>query len=70
MLNSSLLKQYQPIRCNESLDVATKGICQKPLLASSLLNTAVPANWASVSSTAGKRYTYLNTLEFSGFKSM
>ena len=57
MLNASLLKQYRPkgvMKVVKCIDVAAKGICQKPLFAFSLLNTATPANWASVSSTTGK----------------
>ena len=51
MPNGSLLKQYRPkgvIKVVKCLDVVAKGICQKPLLVSGLLNTAAPVNWASV----------------------
>ena len=54
MPNGSLLKQYQPkgvMKIIKFFDVAAKGICQKLLLASGLLNTTTPANWASVSSS-------------------
>ena len=46
-----------------------RGICQNPLLASSLEKTLAPASWANVSFTLGSGCTSLSTLVLSGFKS-
>ena len=69
---SSLLKQYWlwgVIKVVSSLDLCASGICQKQLLASSLLNTLAPVNWASVSSTLGRGWSSLNTLSLLDFRS-
>ena len=52
-----------------SQELSSRGTCQKPLLASSLLNTVAPASWASVLSTFGRGCVSLNTLSFSHRKS-
>lgn len=63
--NSSLLKQYHPdgvmkvVRSHELMD---NGICQKPLLASSLLNIFTPLSCARISLTLGRRCISLNVL--------
>ena len=70
--NGSLLKQYFPngvmkvVRCQE---VSANGICQKLLLASSLLKTAAPESWARVLSTWGKGCVSRSTLSLRGFRS-
>ena len=56
MPNGNLLKQNRPygvINVVKSLDSVAKGICQKSLLASSLLNIVAPVSWAKVVSTFG-----------------
>ena len=50
-------------------DSGDSGICQNPLLASSLLKMVAPASCASASSTLGIGCTSHNTLSLSGFKS-
>ena len=70
--NGSLLKQKHPkgvIKVVSSLDSSASGICQNPLLASSLLNTVAPDSCAKVVSTFGIGCTSHKTLSFRGFKS-
>ena len=43
------------------LDSLANGICQKPLLGSSLENTLAPVSWADVSSTFGMGWGSRNT---------
>ena len=50
-------------------DFLASGIHQKPLFASSLLETAVPDNCAKVSSTFGSGCTSRRTLSFNGSRS-
>ena len=51
MPNGNLLKQNWPygvINVVKSLDSLAKGICQKPLLASCLLNIVAPVSWGQL----------------------
>ena len=69
--NGNLLKQNLPkglMKVVSNLDSLARGICQNPLLASSLLNTVAPDNRASIVSTLGMRCTSLNTFSFSGLR--
>ena len=57
MLNGCLLKQYRPngvMNVVRSRDSSLSGICQNPLLASSLENTCAPESEAKVTSTFGR----------------
>ena len=70
----SLLKQYLPysvMKVVSNRDFLESGICQNPLLASSLLNTLAPVSCASVNilSTWGRGWTSRRTLSLRGFKS-
>lgn len=68
----SLLKQYLPngdINVVSSLDFSARRICQKPMLASSLVNTYALRNWTRVSSTLGNGCTSRKTLSFNGLRS-
>ena len=70
MPNGNLLKQNQPhgvINVVKSLDSLAKGICQKPLLASSLLNIVAPVIWPNVVSTFGIGCVSRKTFSLSGF---
>ena len=53
----------------KDLDCPSRGICQNPQLASSLLKAVAPAIWARVSSTLGRGCTSHRTLSFSVRKS-
>ena len=70
MSKGSLLKQYRPngvMKVVNKRDSLLSGICQKPLLASNLLNTVAPASCTSVSSTFGIGCTFsLRTFSFRG----
>ena len=50
-------------------DDSESGICQNPLLASSLEKTFAPASWASVSSTFGIGWTSRSTFSLRGLRS-
>ena len=70
--NGNFLKQYRPngvMNVVRGCDCLASGICQNPLLASSLLKTLAPVSCASVSSTLGKGYTSRRTLSFKGLRS-
>ena len=72
MPKGSLLKLYLPngvINVVRGLELSSRGTCQNPQFASTLLNTTAPCNWASVSSTFGKGCTSLRTLSFNFLKS-
>ena len=73
MPNGSLLKQYLPngvMNVVRYFDSSASGICQKPLFASSLLNSVAPDSCAKVSSTLGIGWVSRNTHSFKGFRSM
>ena len=49
-------------------DDSESGICQNPLLASSLEKTFAPVSWASVSSNFGIGWTSRSTFSLRGFE--
>ena len=53
----------------KNFEGVVRGICQNLEFASSLLNTLVPDNWARVSSTVGKGWTFLRTFALSDLRS-
>ena len=68
----NLLKQNHPngvIKVVSSLESSASGICQNPLLASSLLIIVAPDNCASVVSTLVIGCTSRKTLSLRGFRS-
>ena len=70
--NGSLLKQKWPygvIKVVSNQDSLTSGICQNPLLASSLVNIVAPVSCARVVSTLGIGCTSCKTFSFRGFMS-
>ena len=72
MPKGSLLKWYLPtgvMKVVSGRDSGDNGICQNPLLASSLVKMVAPVSCASASSTLGIGCTSHNTLSLSGFKS-
>ena len=76
MPNGSLLKQYLPtgvMTVVRSHEEGERGICQNPLLASSLEKILAPLSHANVSLTFGSGCTYFSeympTLLFNGLRS-
>ena len=67
MPNGNLLKQNRPkgvINVVNLREASASGICQKPDIASSLLNTSAPFNCARILSILGRGYISLWTLLF------
>ena len=67
-----LFKHKHPAGCNlvSRQEAGERGICQKPLFVSSLLNSLAPDNLARVSFILGRAWPFHHTLWFSSFRSM